>query len=492
MTRLLNSASMREADRRMIAGGTSGRELMERAGARVAEAVRRMCAGGPVVIACGPGNNGGDGFVAARLLAERGIAVDLHLLGAADALRGDAALAAADWAGPIRTLRSFAPLKAALVIDALFGTGLTRPLDGEAACAVETMNGAGRPVLAVDMPSGVDSDTGAVRGVAVRASETVTFACRKPGQLLLPGRACCGRLSVGDIGIPDAILADLDDGLRVNGPWSWGASFPRLDDESHKYRRGHALVLSGTATRTGAARLAARGALRVGAGLVTLASPRSALLVNAAHLTAIMLRPCDGAADLAALLKDPRFSVVALGPGYGVGEATREVVRVAGAAGRALVLDADAITSFEGDAGALAGALAASEAVVTPHGGEFERLVRGAGVPETGSKVERARAAAAMLGAVVVLKGADTVIAAPDGRAAINAHASPYLATAGSGDVLTGLVAGLIAQGMPAFEAAGAAVWLHGDAGLRLGPGLIAEDLTEAMPGVLGALLPTL
>jgi NAD(P)H-hydrate epimerase len=373
------------------------------------------------------------------------------------------------------------------VIDALFGTGLTRPLAAEAAAAVEAINGAGRPVLAVDLPSGLDSDTGEIRGVAVRARETVTFAARKPAHLLLPGRGLCGLVAVVDIGISPAILAEVAGPLYENEPALWAGSLPLLSDRDHKYTRGHALVLSGPATRTGAARLAARAALRVGAGLVTLASPRAAILVNAAHLTAVMLRPCDGPDELAAILQDARLNPVALGPGYGVGERTRIMVATAASAGRALVLDADAITSFAGEPDALRDALAGAPAVLTPHAGEFGRLMGDALLE--GSKVDRARAAAARLGAVVVLKGADTVIAAPDGRAAINVHASPYLATAGSGDVLTGLAAGLIAQGMAPFEAACAGVWLHGDAGLRLGPGLIAEDLSEAMPAVLAGLL---
>ncbi|KAA2244118.1 NAD(P)H-hydrate dehydratase [Salinarimonas soli] len=484
--RLFTAAQMREADRLTIAAGTSGRELMERAGAAVAEAVRRM-GGGPVAVMCGPGNNGGDGFVAARLLAGHGTAVTVHLLGERQRLTGDAALAAADWTGPVHGA-SGGVRDCALIVDALFGTGLTRALDGEAAAVVEAINRSGLPVLAVDMPSGVDSDTGEVCGVAVRAARTVTFAGAKAGHFLLPGRTLRGQLHVVDIGIPGSVVAGLDSRLAVNGPETWQHALPSLEEDSHKYRRGHALVLSGPMTRTGAARLAARAALRVGSGLVTLGSPRSAVLVNAAHLTAIMLRPCDGAAELREILEDPRFSVVALGPGYGVGEATREAIRVAGASGRGLVLDADALTSFEGDLAGLASALGGAPAVLTPHGGEFERLTRGADGTRGVSKVERARAAAAHSGAVLVLKGADTVIAASDGRAAINAHASPYLATAGSGDVLTGLVAGLMAQGMPPYEAACAGVWLHGDAGLRLGPGLIAEDLPEIMPAALRGL----
>ena len=494
--RLLTVEAMRTVDATAIAGGTPGLRLMERAGGAVAERARALApAGGRVLVLCGPGNNGGDGFVAARLLAETGYAVDLVLLGERPALKGDAAGAAAAWTGPVTEGPPESLPPCDLVIDALFGAGLARDLDGEARALVERVNASGLPVLAVDVPSGLDGDTGTVRGVAVRARETVTFVALKPGHLLQPGRALCGDLHVVDIGTGaqalSAGLAACGPALYRNGPAFWGAAFPRLAGESHKYTRGHALVLSGPAYRTGAARMAARGALRVGAGLVTVASPKDALAENAAHLTAIMLHACDSADDLDDILTDERLNAVLLGPGLGTGEPTRERVMVAASAGRALVLDADALTSFKGQPQVLAGHIREGEsrAVLTPHMGEFTRLFGGtAAVAEGLTKVEQARRAAALTGAVVVLKGADTVIADPDGRIAINDHATPYLGTAGAGDVLAGLIAGLLAQGMAPFEAAAAAVWLHGDAGLRHGPGLIAEDIPELMPRVLAGL----
>ena len=489
--RLLTVAAMRRVDAAAIDGGVPGLRLMEAAGAAVAARARaRLPAGGKTVVLCGPGNNGGDGFVAARLLAEAGYGVDLVLLGERAALKGDAALAAQAWTGPVRQVDGSPLPSCDLVIDALFGAGLSRDLDGAARALVEAVNAAGGPVLAVDVPSGIDGDTGAVRGVAIRAVETVTFVAFKPGHLLQPGRSLCGQLSLADIGTgPEALAAGLAVGppLHRNGPDLWAGAFPRLSGLSHKYTRGHALVLSGPATKTGAARLAARGALRVGAGLVTVASPPAALAENAAHLTAIMLRPCESADDLDDLLTDERLNVVLAGPGLGTGEPTRERVAVAAAAGRGLVLDADALTSFAGQARLLAAHLADGDAraVLTPHAGEFARLFDGTAAAGGADKVARTRAAAELTGAVVVLKGADTVVAAPDGRAAINDHGSPYLGTAGSGDVLGGLIAGLMAQGMDPFEAAAAGVWLHGDAGLRHGPGLIAEDIPELMPAVL-------
>src|SRR3954451_18577515 len=489
---LLTTEEMREADARTIAAGTPGYELKVRAGAAVADAAGAMAGPGRrVVVACGPGNNGGDGFVAARLLAERGHAVSLVLLGSRAALRGDAALAAADWSGPVGDHAALRPDEADLIVDALFGAGLSRDLDGAARTAVERINAAGRPILALDIPSGIDGDTGAVRGTAVRATRTVTFACRKPGHLLLPGRAHCGSVAVADIGIADATIAATGGSIFANAPALWAEAFPRPTLDTHKYRRGHALVLSGAALHTGAARLAARGALRVGAGLVTLAPPAEALAVNAGHLTAVMLRRCDGAAELAGLLADRRFNAVALGPALGVGASTREKVAAVLAADRAAVLDADALTSFEGDAAALArlAERCAQAPVLTPHEGEFARLFKAeAGVLDGASKLERARRAAALMHAIVVLKGADTVIAAPDERAAINENATPDLATAGSGDVLTGVVAGLLAQGMAPCEAACAGVWVHAEAGRRFGAGLISEDIPEGIPGVLATL----
>lgn len=501
--RLLTVEAMRRVDAAAIAAGTPGLTLMERAGAAVAARARVLLTegggeGGSVLVLCGPGNNGGDGFVAARHLAKAGFAVEVVLLGRRDELSGDAAGAAAAWAGRVREGAPDVLPPCGLVIDALFGAGLSRDLDGEARALVERVNASRLPVLAVDVPSGLDGDTGAVRGVAIQAAETVTFVALKPGHLLQPGRSLCGALHCADIGTGAAALSAGLAGcpaLFRNGPELWGAGFPHLTGESHKYTRGHALVLSGPAWRTGAARLAARGALRVGAGLVTVASPADALAENAAQLTAIMLRPCESADDLDDLLTDERLNAVLLGPGLGSGEPTQERVMVAASAGRALVLDADALTSFKGQAATLAGYIRDGEAraVVTPHAGEFARLFAGTDAVEEGlGKVERARRAAALSGAVVVLKGADTVVADPDGRVAINDHATPWLGTAGAGDVLGGLIAGLLAQGMAPFEAACAGVWIHGDAGLHHGPGLIAEDIPELMPQVLAELLSRL
>jgi hydroxyethylthiazole kinase-like uncharacterized protein yjeF len=487
MFELLTSAEMADADRLAIAGGAAGSELMESAGRAVAEAVaERHPSGSRIAVVAGPGNNGGDGFVAARLLAERGARVEVMLLGDVGRLKGDAAQAAKKWTGPVAAVEPRALAGAEVVIDALFGAGLDRPVEGTARAVIEAINAGKAPVYAVDLPSGINGTSGAALGVAVKAAHTITFFRKKPGHLLLPGRLHCGTIAVADIGIPAAVLEKIVPKTFENVAALWRRYFPVPKHEGHKYDRGHAVVVSGPLWSTGAARLAARGALRAGAGLVTIASPRDALAVNAAASLAVMVRPVDGAVELAKLLSDRRLNALAIGPGAGVGEATCERVLAALKGERAVVLDADAITSFAADPQRLAKALRARSAqatILTPHEGEFSRYfwVLEAKTQAL-SKLERARLAAKLVGAVVVLKGADTVVAAPDGRAAIAANAPAYLATAGSGDVLTGMATGLLAQGMPAFEAAAAAVWLHGEAAAAFGPGLIAEDLPEQLP----------
>jgi hydroxyethylthiazole kinase-like uncharacterized protein yjeF len=489
MIELLTAADMAEADRRAIAGGIPGIQLMENAGRAVADAVMRASprGGGAVCIVAGPGNNGGDGFVCARLLAERGYPVRLLLLGERGKLKGDAAEAAARWPGAVEPATPQGLDGADLIVDALFGSGLDRPVAGPAGAMVEAMNRPKIPVIAVDLPSGINGTTGAVMGVAVRASATVTFFRRKPGHLLLPGRLHCGPVEIVDIGIPDSVLEHIRPSLFANAPALWAARFPVPQPGGHKYQRGHAVVVSGDRAHTGAARLAARGALRAGAGLVTLASPRDALAVNAASSLAVMVRAVDGASELARLLEDARLNAIVLGPGGGVGAPMREMVLATLSGARAVVLDADALTSFADEPQPLFSTVKArtSPTVFTPHEGEFARLFKNVlQLDENSSKCDRALAAAQASGAVVLLKGSDTAVASPEGRASIAENAPPFLATAGAGDVLSGFAAGLLAQGMPAFEAASAAVWLHGETGGEAGPGLIAEDLPEALRSV--------
>ncbi len=488
---VLSVAEMMRADQLAIAAGTSGFALMERAGRAVAQVARGMVRQntGKIVIVAGPGNNGGDGFVAAADLAASGFSVEIILFGQHADLRGDAALAAARWQGPVTPDGEAMLGGCDLVIDALFGAGLNRALEGDARALVEAINSSNAPVLAVDLPSGINGDSGAVMGYAVRANETVTFFRKKPAHLLLPGRVHCGRIHVADIGIHQSVLDEIRPATFENSPSIWRDAFPRVAIDGHKYSRGHAVVVSGGIASTGAARLAARGALRAGAGLVTVASPTDALAVNAAALTAVMVRDVNDAGAFAAMLEDRRINACVIGPGNGIGKRSRSMALAAIRAGRSVVLDADALTSFSEDPEALFSEIKSrnnNQVVLTPHAGEFSRLFSWIDSKSTAfSKLKQTRLVAQESGAVVLFKGPDTVIAAPDGRAMVSANAPPWLATAGSGDVLAGFIAGLLAQGVPAFEAANIGAWLHGEAARAFGPGLIAEDLPEALPAVL-------
>src|SRR3954471_16497601 len=424
---ILTTAEMEHADRLAVAGGTPGFALMLRAGQAVAEAAMDLMEQGPILVVAGRGNNGGDGFVAATELVARGRNVAVMLACERDSLQGDAALAARGWKGPVLPCNAQAVGTPALIVDALFGAGLNRTVKGDPHEVIEVINASGAPVLSVDLPSGINGTTGAVMGVAVHATETVTFFRRKPGHLLLPGRLHCGRVRLVDIGIEASVLEEIRPRTFENIPKLWRGAFPVPKIDGHKYARGHAVVASGNIAATGAARLAARGALRAGAGLVTLASPRDALAVNASALTAVMVRATDSAAEFAGMLSDKRLNACVIGPGAGVGERTRDLVQAALSEKSALVLDADALTSFADAPDHLFEAIrssAAPQVVLTPHEGEFPRLFSDmSNKHPLRSKLERVRAAAERSGAAVLLKGPDTVVAAPDGRAAISANA---------------------------------------------------------------------
>lgn len=494
--RLLTCAEMARADQYAIAAGVPGLELMERAGQAVASVAIDMAPpGSRVIVLCGPGNNGGDGFVAARALQLLGREVVVGLSGDLDRLTGDAAEMARRYIGGVCPLTPELVDGADLFVDAVFGAGLSRPIatQSDVGALFEAIAASRVPVLAVDVPSGLEGDSGQAEGAVLQATSTVTFFRRKPGHLLLPGRQLCGEVIVADIGIPPTVL-HVDDVLAgavpvfSNNPKLWGSRFPKIDVGDHKYRRGHAVVVSGGIGMSGAARLAARAALRIGSGLVTVAAPLEAVPAHASQLNAILLEAIHRTEDLGRLLSDVRKNAVVVGPGLGRGEAVLEQVMAVLSTPAAVVLDADALT-VSGDAAdhvfAAIRKNAGRPVVLTPHAGEFSRLFGGGGDAASGNKLERVRDAARRSDGVVVLKGADTVIAAPDGRAAINENAPPWLATAGSGDVLSGMIGGLLAQGMPAFEAACAAVWLHGAAANSFGRGLIAEDIVEELPALL-------
>lgn len=483
---LLTVEEMATADELTIKNGTSGIELMRNAGSFCAEAIETFFEPTKTLILCGPGNNGGDGFVIAKKLEEAGWPVTVSLLVTPGKLSGDAKLAYEEWIlaarSPVLAPFAVSSLEGhGLIVDAIFGAGLSKDVEGVVAEIIEAANAASLPVASVDVPTGIDGNTGAICGSAFSAELTTTFFCQKPGHLLLPGREHCGLTLVGDIGIKSELLDTIDPSTGENIPEAWEKHFPWPGVTDHKYARGHAIVVSGGTATTGAARLAARAALRVGSGLVTVASPSSALMVNASHLTSIMVRSFSDAESFEALVSDPRLNAFVIGPGNGVGEDTRARVLYLLSLKRSVVIDADALMSFEDNPEALFDALH-EDCVLTPHEGEFARLFPDS---DLNQRLSAARTAAAKSGAILVLKGPDTIIAHPDGRALITQNAPPTLATAGSGDVLAGFICGLQAQGMPAFEAAAAGVWLHGETASHFGLGLISEDLPEMLPDVL-------
>lgn len=475
---------MGKADAAAMARGVPGTTLMEAAGKAVAQLVMRSYRRRPAVMLCGPGNNGGDGLVAARHLQAAGWPVRVGLLASRDALRGDAAWAATSWRGPIEPLSVGLLDGQPLVIDALFGAGLSRPIDGVAGEAIDRMNREALSVVAVDVPSGLHGDSGEIMGRAPHAEHTVTFFRPKPAHCSLAGLERCGALSVVDIGIPPDVLHEIAPRLWLNAPALWRHHLRRRALDVHKYARGHLTILGGPLA-TGATRMAALAARRAGAGLVSIAAPQTALVAYQSAEPGNLVAPSDDPAAFASLLEDPRRNVALIGPGAGISERTRCAVLDSLAARKPVLLDADAISCFAAAPQSLFDAIC-GPALLTPHEGEFRRLF-----PDLGGvtdKVERTRTAARRSGATVLLKGPDTVVAAADGRAVVNVHASPALATAGSGDVLAGIAGGLMAQGFSPLAAGSAAAWLHGESARRFAmPGLVAEDLIVTLPAALQA-----
>ncbi len=490
-------------------GGVSSTQLMERAGSAVVQLIEHLqkeqqpalqknntaeaqkIKSPTIAILCGPGNNGGDGFVIARLLKEKGWNVRVGLYGERSSLKGDAAFMADLFDGKIQPMTPAILDGVELIVDAIVGIGISRPIEGPLAEMIGAVNSHSAEVIAVDIPSGINANDGTIMGTAIIANRTLTFITRKPGHVLLPGRVHCGITDIAAIGIADPIIASLSPNLIVNDIGVWGQNWPRPNMMTHKYERGSVAVLSGGVSSTGAARLSARGALRIGAGVVTVLSPPSAVMVHANHLTSIMIESCNDLEALTNNLSDPRLGSVVAGPGLGLDDQLKNKILTVLKSHTICVIDADGLTGFADDPQALFKALRPTD-ILTPHHGEFVRLFPDIDIEKLG-RVEAARMAADLCGAIIVYKGADTIIASPDGRASINVNAPPALATAGSGDVLAGFIAGLVSvraangQGslMPSFDAAMAGVWFHGAVGQSAGPGLIAEDLPDAVPTVI-------
>ncbi|MEP7455016.1 NAD(P)H-hydrate dehydratase [Phyllobacterium sp. SB3] len=490
---ILTPAEMGQADQATIKAGVhNGYRLMRNAGGAITRHLLRHHGDATEFhILCGPGNNGGDGYVVADILKSSGASVSLWE-SSRPTPGTDAALAAKDCPVEVQDIAGFKPTPGSVIVDALFGAGLNREVMGNVAAAIRLANASDCSRIAIDVPTGVDGLTGQVLGTAFHAHTTITFFRKKPAHLLYPGRTLCGNLIVAEIGIGDDVLNSIQPQCFENTPALWQSQLPETAENTHKYARGHVVAFSGGATSTGAARMSALAAARSGAGAVTILSPEEALAANAAHLTSIMLHKCENRHDLASFTETRKVAAFVLGPAFGIGDKAREfALTLLSETHAGLVFDADVITSFKDDRETLFDMTAKSgdiRLVLTPHEGEFKRLFPELSETNTPSKVERARTAAKFAHAIVIYKGADTVIASPDGRAAINANGTPFLATAGSGDVLAGLTAGLMSQGMPAFEAACAAVYVHGAAAHELGFGLIAEELPATAGKIIGLL----
>lgn len=487
---LLTPIESAAADTETANSGISIAHLMTQAGQAVAaDVLRHYPEARRYVVLCGPGNNGGDGFVAARALVEAGASVAAYFFGSVERLKGAAADAFSALGLVVGDLGDYRVEDGDVIIDAVFAAGLTRDISTPLAELIERINETGCPIVAVDLPSGIDGLTGEAKGIAFKAQRTVTFVARKPGHLLLPGRIRCGEVSVQAIGMPARIAKRHARTVAVNAPSIWTHYFHSQHQDVHKYKRGHLVVFGGGQSHTGAARMTSEAGLRAGAGLVTLATPAEALSVNASAMTAVMVREVDDVPTLQSWLSGGKISAVVIGPGFGVGEQLKSFVR--SCAEKPMVLDADAITAFSQQPDILFELVSGQEPrfILTPHEGEFARLFPDLAADKTIGKLDRAKRAAQRSNAVVVYKGADTVIAAPDGRLLINENAPAWLATAGSGDVLAGIAGANLAQGLPAFEAAAAAVWLHGAAASRANVGMTAEDLIHHIPAALQDLL---
>lgn len=481
---ILTTYAMRRADAYAIAHGQAGLTLMRAAGQGIADAICARHAPRPTAVLCGPGNNGGDGWVVASELAGRGWPVRVFSMVERARLGGDAAQAARDWAGAVEPLEACDPGGFGLIVDALFGVGLSRPLEGEAARLAEACS-ADAVIVSADVPSGLDGDIAQAKGPVFKADLTVTFHRLKPAHLLEPGRTFCGEVECIDIGIPDGWADEAAPCAMLNHPDLWSDVLQPLKADTHKHSRGRLCVLSGPAGAVGAARLSARAGLIGGAGFVTMLVTKGLVHDLAMAEPALVVRAYDPVEEFSHCLTGHKANAAVLGPGGGLTDRLHDQTLSALQLNIPLIIDADAISVFADDPKTLFSALY-HKAVITPHSGEFARLFPDIAARNDLNKIDKTRQAALQSGAVIVYKGPDTVVAAPSGAVRVNVHASTALATMGTGDILAGLIGAFMAQGAAAFDAASAGVWVHGEAGRRCGSGATALTVLEKLPVALG------
>jgi len=484
---ILTSEQMYRADLLAVKNGISSYQLMGNAGKCITREIIKKCRKGRALILCGRGNNGGDGFVVARLLSARGWPTQVGVLRSLKGIKNDALRASKEWKGTTFEL-SLTQLKkrirgCSVVVDALFGIGLNRPVKENIKGLINVVNKSKIPCISIDIPSGIDADSGKMLGTAIRADATVSFFRPKLGHFLFPGREYTGNLTIADIGIPDSAIQKIKPTIFLNGPELWGKKFPWPSYRDHKYSRGHALIVGGE-EMTGAARLAARACLRTGSGLVTIVANRSSSRIYKMEMPEILSVVADHVNDLKKVISDRRKNVFLIGPGIGVSGSTLKKVLLLLSKKRPCILDADAISAFSRSPTKLFKSVF-PRCVLTPHEGEFARLFPKIAKRKNINKVTKCILASSDANGIVLLKGPDTVISRPDGLSVVNCNAPPTLATAGSGDVLAGIITGLIAQGMDSFNASVAGAWIHGEAANLFGPGLVADDLPNLIPQVL-------
>jgi ADP-dependent NAD(P)H-hydrate dehydratase / NAD(P)H-hydrate epimerase len=484
---ILNNQQMAEADSLVIESGVSGFDLMKRAGEGVADFIHIYYPGRNVLVLCGSGNNGGDGFIAAKKLQNGGHNVRLACLAPKDKLKNDALRAAQQWDGEIFPFENLTIDSGELIVDAVFGTGLVRDFIPPVKEIFEQIKNLNSDVVAVDIPSGVNGSTGESLSLTPHARHTITFCRRKIGHVLLPGREFSGTVHVVDIGIPDEVVEQVGSTATENRPHLWRSSLRRKTASCHKYDYGHAILYGGP-RMTGAACMSAYAALRTGAGVCTIVANPDTADIYRHYMPNIMYEPIEALKDFDTHLADGRRNAVLMGPGAGQenrADLKRLIESVCKRRDRKIVLDADALTVFADNPEVLYRMLRNRENVVlTPHEGEFAKIFPGI----QGTKIERAEQASVLTNATIVLKGFESVIAAPGRKSVVNTYSSPYLATAGSGDVLAGIIVGFIAQNVPVFESSCAAVWLHSEAARAFGPGLVATDIIELIPAIIGKL----